>query len=67
MIRLPVTGWLSGTALLRYPVAFRAARWEGCTVDPRQLRKLAEQSANFGFLLPYPLLLFYGAGAEALV
>lgn len=36
-------------------------------MDPRQLRKLAEQSANFGFLLPYPLLLFYGAGAEALV
>lgn len=36
-------------------------------MDRRQLRKLAEQSASFGFLLPYPLLLFYSAGAEALV
>ncbi|MGI5213133.1 DEAD/DEAH box helicase family protein [Plantactinospora sp. CA-290183] len=31
------------------------------------MAKLAEQSANFGFLKAHPLLLWYGAGAEALV
>nr|MDT0660336.1 type I restriction-modification enzyme R subunit C-terminal domain-containing protein [Micromonospora sp. DSM 115978] len=36
-------------------------------MDERQIRKLAAESTNFGFLLPYPILLFYGAGAEALV
>ncbi len=36
-------------------------------MDPRQVRKLAAQSANFGFLHAHPLLVWYGAGAEALV
>ena len=36
-------------------------------MDPRHIRKLGDQSPNFGFLAPYPLLIFYGAGAEALV
>ncbi|MFF0314435.1 hypothetical protein ACFYPH_07255 [Micromonospora sp. NPDC005252] len=36
-------------------------------MDPRQVRRLAEQSANFGFLKEHPLLVWYGAGAELLV
>ncbi|MGW0435590.1 DEAD/DEAH box helicase family protein [Micromonospora sp. NPDC003197] len=36
-------------------------------MDPRQVRRLAEQSANFGFLIQHPLLVWYGAGAELLV
>ncbi|MEV6798592.1 DEAD/DEAH box helicase family protein [Micromonospora rifamycinica] len=36
-------------------------------MDPRQVRRLAEQSANFGFLADHPLLVWYGAGAELLV
>ncbi|MFI2664000.1 type I restriction endonuclease subunit R [Micromonospora carbonacea] len=36
-------------------------------MDPRQVRRLAEQSANFGFLKDHPLLVWYGAGAESLV
>lgn len=36
-------------------------------MDPRQVRRLAEQSANFGFLTDHPLLVWYGAGAELLV
>ncbi|MFC5828774.1 DEAD/DEAH box helicase family protein [Nonomuraea insulae] len=37
------------------------------TDDPR-LQGLADKSPNFGFLLPYePLLVVYGAGAEAIV
>ncbi|WP_422772041.1 DEAD/DEAH box helicase family protein [Plantactinospora sp. WMMC1484] len=36
-------------------------------MDPRYISKLAEQSANFGFLKSHPLLLWYGAGAETLV
>ncbi|WP_158624147.1 DEAD/DEAH box helicase family protein [Micromonospora sp. HM5-17] len=36
-------------------------------MDPRQVRLLAAQSANFGFLAAHPLLLWYGAGAEWLV
>ncbi|MCZ7379422.1 DEAD/DEAH box helicase family protein [Micromonospora sp. WMMC250] len=36
-------------------------------MDPRQVRRLAEQSANFGFLREHPLLVWYGAGAELLV
>ncbi|MFI0795631.1 DEAD/DEAH box helicase family protein [Micromonospora rubida] len=36
-------------------------------MDPRKVRRLAEQSANFGFLKSHPLLVWYGAGAESLV
>ncbi|WP_432898896.1 DEAD/DEAH box helicase family protein [Micromonospora matsumotoense] len=36
-------------------------------MDHRQVRRLAEQSANFGFLADHPLLVWYGAGAELLV
>ncbi|MGW4498403.1 DEAD/DEAH box helicase family protein [Micromonospora sp. NPDC004336] len=36
-------------------------------MDPRQVRRLAEHSANFGFLKDHPLLVWYGAGAELLV
>jgi type I restriction enzyme R subunit len=37
-------------------------------VDRRRVRRLAAASANFGFLEPHePLLVWYGAGAEALV
>ncbi|MEQ4302537.1 DEAD/DEAH box helicase family protein [Plantactinospora sp. B6F1] len=36
-------------------------------MDPRYTRKLAEQSANFGFLEAHPLLLWYGASAESLI
>lgn len=36
-------------------------------MDHRQVRRLAEQSANFGFLAEHPLLVWYGAGAELLV
>ncbi|PZF90078.1 hypothetical protein C1I93_23220 [Micromonospora endophytica] len=36
-------------------------------MDPRQVRRLAERSANFGFLKDHPLLVWYGAGAELLV
>lgn len=36
-------------------------------MDQRQVRRLAEQSANFGFLKEHPLLVWYGAGAELLV
>ncbi|MGC4805852.1 DEAD/DEAH box helicase family protein [Micromonospora sp. DT233] len=36
-------------------------------MEPRKVRRLAEQSANFGFLQDYPLLVWYGAGAEALL
>src|SRR5262249_2722156 len=38
------------------------------SMDTRQIRLLAAQSANFGFLEPHQsLLVWYGAGAEALV
>ncbi|MFE0593975.1 DEAD/DEAH box helicase family protein [Micromonospora echinospora] len=36
-------------------------------MDPRKVRRLAEQSANFGFLKAHPLLVWYGTGAELLV
>lgn len=36
-------------------------------MDHREVRRLAEQSANFGFLADHPLLVWYGAGAELLV
>ncbi|MDO3704712.1 type I restriction-modification enzyme R subunit C-terminal domain-containing protein [Micromonospora sp. C28SCA-DRY-2] len=46
---------------------FIAGYGRGEFVDPRQIGRLAERSANFGFLKDHPLLVFYGAGAEALV
>lgn len=36
--------------------------------EPARIRELAQRSQNFGYLLPYePLLVVYGAGAEAYV
>lgn len=36
--------------------------------EPARIRELAQRSQNFGYLLPYePLLVAYGAGAEAYV
>ncbi len=36
--------------------------------EPTRIRELAQRSQNFGYLLPYePLLVAYGAGAEAYV
>ncbi|MDG4833605.1 DEAD/DEAH box helicase family protein [Solwaraspora sp. WMMD1047] len=53
---------------VRYPLASPGVPMgRGAAVDERQIRRLAAESVNFGFLRPYPLLLFYGAGAEALV
>ncbi|WP_326555422.1 DEAD/DEAH box helicase family protein [Micromonospora sp. NBC_01813] len=36
-------------------------------MDHQRIRRLANQSANFGFLVDHPLLVFYGVGTESLI